>query len=211
MEGIASLLKLTRNPSIRKPRLVVELSVSLHCMYLVFSTACWARSCAVGASGSTATIFSYISLRGCGRSLAICSSSSRYVLWKTVCQCLYCCCGNMYCNTRLGKENCNHIGRKIKKKHFCLTGYPFCSPWQQACWNESAGYPSCYNPAHPAAPHHGILEQMASKCPPSAWGSILSPPHKTFSIVFHNPQHESSLWGKQRKDKCSQHFLVAFI
>lgn len=40
MEGLAPFLKLTRNPSIRKPRLAVELRVSLHCMYLVFSTAC---------------------------------------------------------------------------------------------------------------------------------------------------------------------------
>ncbi|KAF3841197.1 hypothetical protein F7725_007059 [Dissostichus mawsoni] len=42
----------------------------------VFSTACWVRSCTVGASGSTATIFSYMSLRGCGRSLANSSSLS---------------------------------------------------------------------------------------------------------------------------------------
>lgn len=171
----------------------MELSVSLHCMYLVFNTACWARSCAVGASGSTATIFSYISLRGCGRSLAICSSSSRYVLWGTVCQCLCC------CNARLENANCNHIDRKWNN---IFTGYPFCSPWQQVCWSESAGYPSCYNPARLAAPHHGTLEQTASKYPPSAWGSILSPPHKTFSVVFHIPQHESSLWGEQGKDKC---------
>ncbi len=82
--------ELTLNPSIRKPRVVVELSVSLHCMYLVFSTACWARSWTVGASGSTATIFSYMSLRGWGRSRAISSSSSRYVLWRTVPHCLYC-------------------------------------------------------------------------------------------------------------------------
>lgn len=83
-------LELTLNPSIRKPRVVVELSVSLHCMYLVFSTACWARSWTVGASGSTATIFSYMSWRGWGRSRASSSSSSRYVLWRTVRQCLYC-------------------------------------------------------------------------------------------------------------------------
>lgn len=70
-------LELTLNPSIRKPRVVVELSVSLHCMYLVFSTAFWARSWTVGASGSTATIFSYMSLRGWGRSRASSSSSSR--------------------------------------------------------------------------------------------------------------------------------------
>lgn len=81
---LVTALELTLNPSIRKPIVVVELSVSLHCMYLVFSTACWARSWTVGASGSTATIFSYISLRGWGRSRAISNSSSRYVLWRTV-------------------------------------------------------------------------------------------------------------------------------
>lgn len=118
MEGLAPFLKLTQNPSIRKPRLAVELSVSLHCMYLVFSTACWARSCAVGASGSTATIFSYMSLRGCGRSLAICSSSSRYVLWWTVGQCLSCCRESMYWNTRPEKEHRNHIDWKIK--NYCI-------------------------------------------------------------------------------------------
>lgn len=78
------ILELTLNPSIRKPRVVVELSVSLHCMYLVFSTARWALSWTVGASGSTATIFSYMSLRGWGRSLASSSSPSRYVLWRRV-------------------------------------------------------------------------------------------------------------------------------
>ncbi len=78
--SLMRILELTLNPSIRKPSVAVELSVSLHCMYLVFSTARWARSWTVGASGSTATIFSYISLRGCGLSRAIRSSSSRYVL-----------------------------------------------------------------------------------------------------------------------------------
>ncbi len=71
---------LTLMPSMRKPRVAVELSVSLHCMYLGLRTPCWALSCSVGAPGSTATIFSYMSLRKRGRSLAFISSSSRYVL-----------------------------------------------------------------------------------------------------------------------------------
>lgn len=68
------------------------------------------------------------------------------------------------------------------------------------CWNGSASYPSCCNPACLAAPHRGRLEQKASKYPPSAWGSIVSPPRKTSSAVYHNPQHESSLWSKQGKN-----------
>lgn len=71
---------LTLMPSMRKPRVAVELSVSLHCMYLGLRTPCWARSCSVGAPGSTATIFSYMSFRKRGRSLAFVSSSSKYVL-----------------------------------------------------------------------------------------------------------------------------------
>ena len=64
----------------RKPCVVVELRLSLHCMYLVFRTPLWADSWAVGASGSTATIFSYMSCRSLGRSRARRSSSSWYVL-----------------------------------------------------------------------------------------------------------------------------------
>lgn len=67
-------------PSIRKPMVAVELSVSLHCMYLGLRTPCCALSCSVGAPGSTATIFSYMSFRKRGRSLAFISSSSKYVL-----------------------------------------------------------------------------------------------------------------------------------
>ncbi|TNN80410.1 hypothetical protein EYF80_009434 [Liparis tanakae] len=61
----------------RKPRVSVELSVSLHCMYLGLRTPCWALSCSVGAPGSTATILSYMSFRSRGRSLALLSSSSK--------------------------------------------------------------------------------------------------------------------------------------
>lgn len=71
---------LTLMPSMRKPRVAVELSVSLHCMYLGLRTPCWALSSLVGAPGSTATIFSYMSFRKRGRSLAFVSSSSKYVL-----------------------------------------------------------------------------------------------------------------------------------
>lgn len=39
-------------PSMRKPRVAVELSVSLHCMYLGLRTPCCALSCSVGAPGS---------------------------------------------------------------------------------------------------------------------------------------------------------------
>lgn len=74
---------LTLMPSMRKPRVAVELSVSLHCMYLGLRTPCWVLSCSVGAPGSTATIFSYMSFRKRGRSLAFISSSSKYVLmWE---------------------------------------------------------------------------------------------------------------------------------
>lgn len=64
----------------RKPRVAVELSVSLHCMYLGLRIPCWARSSSVGAPGSTATILSYMSFRKRGRSRAFFSSSSKYVL-----------------------------------------------------------------------------------------------------------------------------------
>lgn len=47
-----------------------------------------------------------MSLRGCGRSLAICSSSSRYVLWGDSRE-------STYWNTRTGKVHRNHIDWKI--------------------------------------------------------------------------------------------------
>lgn len=66
-------------------------------------------------------------------------------------------------------------------------------------WNGSASYLSHCNPACHAAPHHGRTEQRASKCPPSVSDSIVAPPYKTSSAVYHNPQHESSLSRQERK------------
>lgn len=71
---------ITLIPSILKPRLALELMVSLHCMYRGLVTACWAFSSAVGARGSTSIIFLYMSLRSFGFSRALVNSSSRYVL-----------------------------------------------------------------------------------------------------------------------------------
>lgn len=73
---------ITLIPSILKPRLALELIVSLHCMYRGLVTACWAFSSAVGARGSTSIIFLYMSLRSFGFSRALVSSSSRYVLQR---------------------------------------------------------------------------------------------------------------------------------
>lgn len=73
---------ITLIPSILKPRLALELMVSLHCMYRGLVTACWAFSSAVGARGSTSIIFLYMSLRSFGFSRALVNSSSRYVLQK---------------------------------------------------------------------------------------------------------------------------------
>lgn len=80
---------LTLMPSMRKPRVAVELSVSLHCMYLGLRMPCWARSSSVGAPGSTATILSYMSFRKRGRSRAFFSSSSKYVLENGESQCYF--------------------------------------------------------------------------------------------------------------------------
>lgn len=68
---------LTLMPSILKPRVAVELMVSLHCMYRGLVTARWAFSSSVGASGSTSIIFWYMSLRRLGFFRALVSSSSR--------------------------------------------------------------------------------------------------------------------------------------
>lgn len=74
---VCSAWRLTLMPSIRKPRVAVELSVSLHCMYRGLRTPCLARSSSVGAPGSTAIILSYMSFLKRGRSLAFVSSSSK--------------------------------------------------------------------------------------------------------------------------------------
>lgn len=83
MRRLGTEAPLTLMPSMRKPRVAVELSVSLHCMYLGLRIPCWARSSSVGAPGSTATILSYMSFRKRGRSRAFFSSSSKYVLEST--------------------------------------------------------------------------------------------------------------------------------
>ena len=71
------LAGLTLMPSILKPRVAVELMVSLHCMYRGLVTARWAFSSSVGASGSTSIIFWYMSFRRLGFFRALVSSSSR--------------------------------------------------------------------------------------------------------------------------------------
>lgn len=67
----------TLTPSILKPRVAVELMVSLHCMYLGLVTTFCRFSSGVGASGSTSIIFWYMSGLGEGFFLALVSSSSR--------------------------------------------------------------------------------------------------------------------------------------
>lgn len=91
---------------------------------------------------------------------------------------------------------------------FVLTDCPSCSPWRRVCWNGSAGYPSCCNPARPAAPHRGRLEQKASKRPSSASGSIVVPPRKTSSAACHNSQCENSLPENKKLLKSHIKFVV---
>lgn len=67
-------------PSILKPKVLVELMVSLHCMYRGLVTPCCECSWGVGPALSTSVIFLYRSSLGLGRSRARTSSSSRYVL-----------------------------------------------------------------------------------------------------------------------------------
>lgn len=102
----------------------------------------------------------------------------------------------MFLTSNLHEKKLIQLLSVVNISLFKLTDCPSCSPWWLVCWNGWASYPSCCNPARPAAPHRGRLEQRASKCPPSAWGSIVAPLHKTSSAVYHTPQHESSLEEK---------------
>lgn len=58
-------------PSTRNPSVAVLEIVSRHTMYLGFVTPCTRRSSALGAVGSTCTIFSYMSFRNCKENKAI--------------------------------------------------------------------------------------------------------------------------------------------
>lgn len=118
MRRLKTKAPLTLMPSMRKPMVAVELSVSLHCMYLGLRIPCWARSSSVGAPGSTATILSYMSFRKRGRSRAFFSSSSKYVLEMT---------GARFYITERGF----HFFKLVMSLHFLKrtsTCFPSCSP-----------------------------------------------------------------------------------
>lgn len=68
----------------RNPRVAVLEIVSRHTMYRGFVTPFARCSSSVGAIGSICIIFSYISLRSLGFSLAFDNSSSKYVRTPTL-------------------------------------------------------------------------------------------------------------------------------
>ncbi len=212
---ISPMWSLTLMPSMRKPRVAVELSVSL--------TACievWEPPAGLFPRTRRSWVHSHhflIHIPPKTRTL-----TGLYQLFFQVCPVVK----NIL--TQLIKPQPSHIslwrylhffsllyiysvwlgrfwGLKNKSEHIhLLTCFPSCNPWLKGSRSRSADHPLGCNPGRSAAQYHSNQEQTAGGCHSSASRDTAAHIHNTSSIVSHTRLPGNYLHTERHK-QCSFH------